>query len=219
MTPTWHGLRATAPPHCPPPPAAQAFLRDPAPFWDMMAALDALLASCRPNAGHRALAALEGLGLRVAVVTQNIDSLHAAAGSSAVVELHGHCRTARCALCGDAGPYAALVAQGPRPYQCRACGSLRVKPDLVLFGEPLPPGALDAGLRAVRDCDVLLVVGSSLSVAPANALPRAAREAGARVVVVATEATALDGAADVCVRGRSEVVLPRVVQRLRELRA
>ncbi|HIV08884.1 MAG TPA: NAD-dependent protein deacylase [Candidatus Spyradenecus faecavium] len=168
------------------------FERDPSLFYewsrDFVYALDAH----RPNVIHRTLAELERRGLLDAVVTQNIDRLHTLAGSRTVHELHGSPHLHHCLACGRAYPYddvAPTVRQGHVP-RC-ACGGV-LKPDIVFYGESLPEHTLQAALDACRRADLLLVLGSSLTVYPAAALPREAYECGARLVIVNDTPTPLD---------------------------
>ncbi|HWQ23767.1 MAG TPA: NAD-dependent deacylase [Gaiellaceae bacterium] len=154
----------------------EAFRRDPERVWDFYRArIDALLAA-QPNPGHYALAELERRGLVQAVITQNIDTLHTRAGSREVVEVHGSIRTATCLAClwteGLEGVLAQL-AERPAPI-CPRCGRV-LKPGVTLFGELLPPGAIERALELARAAALMLVVGSSLEVWPAAGLPLEAR--------------------------------------------
>lgn len=176
----------------------------------------------QPNAGHLALAQLERAGCLHAVVTQNVDGLHQAAGSGSVVELHGsllECVCPRCAAPFGPSRAALLSAGASLPPLCGACGG-PLKPSATLFGEALPPGAWDRAAALVDRCDVLLVVGTSASVQPAARLPGRAGRAGATVVELNLEATPLTGTvSDVLLRGRSAAVLPALAARVAQLRA
>ncbi|GGN87821.1 NAD-dependent deacylase [Haloarcula pellucida] len=168
-----------------------------------------------PNAAHLALAELESRGHLDAVVTQNVDGLHDAAGSERVVELHGTNRRVRCDDCGDRLPADAAferAADGDLPPRC-PCGGI-YRPDVVLFGESLPDVAMSEAQRLARDSDVFLAVGSSLSVRPASLLPKIAADAEATLVVVNFEETPRDSAADHVIRADVTDVLPAVVDRL-----
>ncbi len=171
----------------------------------------------QPNAAHHALAELEALGILKWIITQNIDSLHQAAGSRHVLEIHGHTRTATCLSCGyQAGTEAFWeeVKEGRVP-RCPRCGGL-MKPDVVLFGELLPPKALIRAQEASLAADVMLVVGSSLEVMPAADLPRLTRRSGGKLIIVNLGPTSADHLADVLIRGDVVDILPRLVQRVRE---
>jgi len=157
--------------------------------------------SALPNAAHEAISRMEEAGRVLCVVTQNIDRLHQKAGCSRVLELHGNIESVICLGCGvrvDAcevfdAPGAPLV---PR---CARCGS-KMKPEVVLFDEPLPTEAFDAALNCARECDLLIAAGTSLSVMPAALLPEIALGAGARVAIINREPTPFDYLADTCCR-------------------
>jgi NAD-dependent deacetylase len=157
---------------------------------------------------------MEAHGRLEAVITQNIDLLHSRAGSRRVLELHGHIREATCLDCGAARPAGPLlrrfVDDGQMPL-CLDCGGV-LKPNVVLFGEELPADALQEAQRLARRCDVMLVAGSSLEVWPVADLPRLARSAGARLVIVNREPTPLDDLAEVVVRADVAEALPALAE-------
>jgi NAD-dependent deacetylase len=160
------------------------FARDPEGFWDFYRARLLGLHRAAPNAAHHALAALEAAGRLRAVVTQNVDGLHRAAGSVRVWELHGRADALRCAR-GHREAMADWLprleaGEVPRCPRCR----LPLRPDIVLFGEPLDPEVWRQAAADAQDAEALLVVGTSLRVAPASWLAVAARDRGATVVVV-----------------------------------
>lgn len=167
----------------------EAFRRDPERVWDFYRArIEALLAA-QPNPGHHALAELERRGLVRAVITQNIDTLHTRAGSREVVEVHGSIRTAVCLAClwtEGLESVLAQLAERPAPL-CPRCGQV-LKPGVTLFGELLPPGAIERALELARAAALMLVVGSSLEVWPAAGLPLEARS----FAIVNRGPTALD---------------------------
>src|SRR5206468_7807147 len=144
------------------------FLADPTGYWEVARERGGLALAARPNPGHEALAALESQGRLVAVITQNTDGLHEAAGSRRVVELHGSGRTVECLACGAREPRAEVQArlEVEMPPRCRSCGGAILKPTVVLFGEPMPVAAVDEALELARAAEVILVVGSSLVVYP-----------------------------------------------------
>ncbi len=151
----------------------------------------------RPNAGHRAMAMLAGRpDKRVAVITQNIDTLHQDAGSPVVHPVHGTLATSRCARCGTCLPTRDLwpaIEAGTVPRH-EPCGGV-FKPEIVFFGEPLPEDVFDAAERAVREADLLVIAGTSLAVYPAAWLPQA-RSRECRLVVINRSPTPLDGEAE-----------------------
>lgn len=163
------------------------------------------LAATKPNAGHRALVAMERAGRLTAIVTQNIDGLHQKAGSAAdrVIELHGSAHWVRCLDCGKSWPAAEVQARqeaGEHPPICQVCGG-PLRSATVLFGESLPAEALRRAALAAQSCDLMLVIGTSLVVNPAAQLPVIAKQAGAKLVIVNRKPTPLDDLADVVVRG------------------
>jgi NAD-dependent deacetylase len=188
----------------------EAFLRDPARVWDWYSWRRSQLASVEPNAGHRTLVSLERAarerGAAFLLVTQNVDGLHQAAGSLGVSELHGNIRRVKCF---DHGHPATTWPDQPRPPKCASCGSA-LRPDVVWFGEMLPPGAIEAALDAATHCDVFMSVGTSGLVEPAASLPFAALEAGAFTIEVNPEATPLTRSAALSFRAPAGTVLPRL---------
>jgi NAD-dependent deacetylase len=172
--------------------------------------------SARPNAGHRALVDLERTGRLRALVTQNIDGLHQAAGSrpDLVIEIHGTIRQVGCLSCGDRTPMAAVlerVAAGEDDPPCRKCGGI-LKSATISFGQALEPAVLTAAISAAQACDVLLAVGTSLSVYPAAGLCDFALGSGAKLVIINAESTPYDHVAHAVLREPIGTVLPRLVQ-------
>jgi NAD-dependent deacetylase len=168
-----------------------------------------------PNDGHRALVPLDEQGRLVALVTQNIDGLHQAAGSdpARVVEIHGTVHEVVCLSCGDRGPMddtLERVRAGEADPACLACGGL-LKSATISFGQSLVEADLARAFDAAGSCDALLAVGSTLGVYPVAAMVPMAARAGARVVIVNAERTEMDDLADVVVRGSISEVLPRIV--------
>lgn len=190
-----------------------AFRRDPTAFYSFYRTRLSRLAGAVPNDGHRALARLEAAGILHLVVTQNVDGLHQQAGSRDVVEVHGNLRECRCVDCGAVlpiGEMAGLLEAGEIP-RCARCGGL-LRPNVVLFEELLPIAAYERAEAACRECDVLLVVGSSLEVYPVAGLPDLAVRTGARLVIVNRDPTPCDPLAEVVVRGNAGTVLPAIVE-------
>ena len=189
----------------------EGFSADPTLVWRWYASRREAIRRCAPNAGHEAIVRLQAR-TTTTVVTQNVDGLHARAGSIDPVELHGNIVRAKCFDgCGWHGDADALEAADARvPPHCPACGAL-ARPDVVWFGEMLPAAAWDRAESACRDADVCLVVGTSGLVHPAAGLPVLARSAGAAIVVVGPDATPLEAIADHVLRGRAGDVLPALV--------
>ena len=164
-----------------------------------------------PNAGHRAIAAIEEHVPDFLLVTQNIDSLHQRAGSRNVLELHGNLRDVRCFDCGARSPWPELASL-PDPA-CNACGGL-LRPDVVMFEEELPRGAMQRAQEWATTCDVLLSVGTSNQVWPATEIPRYASRSGATVVIVNPEMDGQPvGRSIIHLAGKSGEVLPELVRR------
>jgi len=186
-----------------------AFRRNAKLVWDWYAWRRELVARAAPNAGHRALASLEGVVPDCSVITQNVDGLHRAAGSRRVVELHGNLQRVKCSREGTIVESWDDSSRREAP-RCAHCGAF-LRPDVVWFEETLPEDALAQAERAARDCDVLLVVGTAAEVYPAAMLPTYARHRGAAIVEVNPNPTRLSDRVDYVLRGPSGVVLPALV--------
>jgi len=179
------------------------FRRAPERFWRFYGDRFATLGDREPNGAHRALVELERAGRLDAVITQNIDMLHRKAGTEALVEVHGSIASASCLECRDAWPAEAvrarLVADEHGIPRCD-CGA-PLKPDVVLFGEYLPPEALDRAQALCEGADLLLCVGSSLEVYPVAGLPLLTRRAGGQVAIITQGPTPHDAIASVRLDG------------------
>lgn len=181
--------------------------------WRYKMATVPVMLDAQPNAGHLALARLESAGRLEAVVTQNIDGLHQAAGSGRVLELHGTNRSAVCLQCDrlePIEPVLARVAAGDEEPRCDACGGI-LKPATVSFGQSLPRDVLEESIRLAEACDCLLAIGSSLQVQPAASLVEIAKGAGASVLILTRSATPYDGIADAKLDGALGTTLPALV--------
>ncbi|MCU0677566.1 MAG: NAD-dependent deacylase [Myxococcota bacterium] len=179
------------------------FLADPVRFYRFWRSKFAALATAPPSAAHRLLAGLEARGRMQNVVTQNIDGLHQRAGSHHVLEVHGSFRRLRCLDCGGVEGIESLFSRfsekdldtAPR---CLRCGSTKLKPDVVLFGEALPASFREAENEA-RACDVMLVMGTSLNVYPVAGLVPLAKRHGAKLILLNREPTPFDEDADLVI--------------------
>lgn len=217
-----------------------AFRADPQLVWDWHVQLAETIRKAQPNAGHQAIALLQNCVPKVTVITQNIDSLHQAAGSCNVLELHGNLFRLKsfvdedelfageispriCPACDGyalpetCDPYAdredmaaISLKAGPVPI-CPCCSAL-LRPDIVWFGEPLDSMVLRDAWRAAAGCDALICVGSSLEVEPAASIPWLALEKGALVIEINPEPTPFSNVADVSVNGMAAVVLPNLLR-------
>lgn len=168
-----------------------------------------LVEEAEPNAAHRALADLEAHVPSLVVVTQNVDDLHNRAGSSDVIELHGNITHNYCMDCerpADARLVDAAIQDGT-PARCPECDGL-IRPDVVWFGEMLPPDAIDRAGTVAEQADVLLSVGTSAVVYPAARLPRVAQDQGAYVAEINPDTTGITDAVDESIRGEAGTVLP-----------
>ena len=166
-----------------------------------------LCPQAKPNAAHLALAKLEREGKLTAVITQNIDGLHQMAGSKKVLELHGSVLRNHCMRCGRAFDLSA-VAEGEGVPHC-PCGGI-IKPDVVLYGEPLDSEVLDESVEAIQNCDLLIVGGTSLAVWPAAGLINYRRSA--RLVVINKTPTPADEKADLVLHGSIGQILGEICE-------
>jgi NAD-dependent deacetylase len=189
----------------------EAFERDPDLVWQWYQCRRELIATARPNAAHIAIAAMERLLSHLTLITQNVDGLHQQAGSSGVIEFHGNIHRNRCSA--ESIPVEIDCRGTTRPPRCPNCGA-RVRPDVVWFGEPIPPQALLLANHAAADCDLFFSVGTSSLVEPAAGLSAIARSAGATVVEINTAATARSADADHTLRGPAAQILPALVAAL-----
>lgn len=189
--------------------SAEGFRADPRLVWDWYAQRRAGVRAAAPNAGHLALARFaQAHPGRLNIVTQNVDDLHQRAGSAEVIRLHGDILQNRWLdPCRELEPCDPATALPERPPHCARCGNL-VRPAVVWFGERLPPAALTRAEGLARQCELMLVVGTSGTVYPAAGLASLARDAGARVIIVNPHASDLDGVAHQCLRGTAAAVLP-----------
>ena len=176
--------------------------------WYRQRALTA--AAARPNPAHVAIARLATLVRQLVVVTQNVDGLHVRAGSTDVIELHGHLRAARCDHCEVSIPW----SEAPDEPTCLHCGGM-LRPDVVMFEENLSADTLERARTAAAHCDVLISVGTSNMVWPARDLPTIAHDAGATVLIVNTDLSGQPtGTRILHLEGRAGEVLPRLVDML-----
>ena len=169
----------------------------------------------KPNAGHYAFVDLHARGKLDALITQNIEGLHQKAGLPAekVLELHGTTTEAVCLDCGDritSDEACHRVESGEKAPKCRQCGGL-LKPATISFGQAMPFAVMQRAQQAAENCELLLAVGSSLVVEPAASIPRVAKHAGARLVLINREPTPLDSIADLVIHGEIGKVLPALV--------
>lgn len=192
-----------------------AFHRDAERFWAFYSARFAILDDKQPNGAHLALAELERRGLVEAVVTQNIDMLHRRAGSRRVVEVHGSVETSSCLECPETVPLEDVrgMAATDGVPRCSICGR-PLKPDVVLFGEMLPEAAIREAYSLAATADLLLCIGSSLTVHPVAGLPDLTRANGGDVAILTRGETPCDGMARLRLDGDVVIELEGVLDHL-----
>ena len=183
--------------------SAEMLERDLLAVWEWFDYRRNFMDSILPNPAHYEIARWQERFAELTLVTQNIDGLHQKAGSREVIELHGNIWRARCTACGTA--YS--MVPDKRPEACFECGD-PLRPDVVLFGEMLPPGAFELAAVRASECELCFVVGTSALVYPAAGLPEIAKAAGAYVVEVNPERTPLSSLCDEVLTGKAGEVLP-----------
>jgi len=178
--------------------SADVLYNNPKLFYEVGFTRFVTIGSAEPNTGHYALAGLEDLGLLRGLVTQNIDGLHVRAGSKNVWEVHGHLRTGHCLGCKRRFPFSELIQQVEQkriPPSCEYCSNM-LRPDVTLFGDPMPAQFFEARETLEKECDLMLVAGSSLVVYPVADLPRLAK----KLIIINLAPTDYDIEADVVIR-------------------
>jgi NAD-dependent deacetylase len=187
-----------------------SFMQSPRKVWEMLSEMVSVCGGATPNAAHKGLAALEAMGVVRAVITQNVDGLHQAAGSRRVIEYHGNLDELICVYCWKRYPTRNRWTPGAVP-RCD-CGEI-LKPNVVLFGEPIPWLPQEQAEEEARTCGVLVVIGTSAQVSPACDIPRIAKESGAAVVEINPEETSLSAnVTDIHLRGNASEVLGLMVR-------
>jgi len=179
-----------------------------------------LTEGAQPNPAHLAIAELERIGKLQCVITQNVDNLHQKAGNSPdkVFELHGNMRWVRCLDCDKRYPMEDIrrrIGMGVEVPDCDACHGI-LKPDGVFFGEALPERELTRAIYNSKNCDLFIVIGSTLVVTPAAYMPSYALAAGAKLIIINLSETPLDDAATVLIPAKAGEVMPKVVQRVKD---
>ena len=176
--------------------------------------------TAEPNPAHYAIAELYQLGKLDCVITQNVDNLHQRAGvpDNKVLELHGNMQWLVCLGCRRRCPFEQVIARldkGEEVPDCEVCHGI-LKPDAVLFGEPLPKKILDEAISHSCKCDLFIVIGSTLTVYPAAYVPEYALDAGAKLVIINLSSTPMDKQASLLVRAKAGEVMSKVVQQVKE---
>lgn len=188
------------------------FRYQPEKFFTWLHPLAKLMIEAQPNPAHYALASLEKNGYLRTVITQNIDGLHQRAGSQQVLEVHGTLETLTCIGCYrryPSGKFIAKYLKDATAPRCPDCDHI-LKPDVILYEEQLPKQTWLKAYKACQNCDLILVVGSSLEVTPAATLPLTALECNARLIIVNRASTYIDPRADVLLQGDVAEILPLI---------
>ncbi|MFX1276317.1 MAG: NAD-dependent protein deacylase [Promethearchaeota archaeon] len=197
------------------------FIRDPSKFWEMAKKVAPMLFSAKPNKGHFALAELEKLKIIKAIVTQNFDELHQKAGSIIVYEVHGNINRFNCLGCRGSYPKEEILRKLKKnkeyPPLCDVC-SAPLKPSVVLFGEDLPLFELYQSQALAQKTDVMLIVGSSLCVAPISYLPIYTLREKGKLIIINDKPTHLDESAEIIINNKIGLVLPLIIEEIKKMK-
>jgi len=183
-----------------------AFYDNPKLVWEWYNERRKNIFQAQPNLGHKAIAELEKYA-EVAVLTQNIDGLHHKSGSSKVLELHGSIVKIKCSVCDYKEEILTEILD--LPPHCK-CGNI-LRPDVVWFGESLPQDVWQNAIIFASQCDLMIIVGTSLVVSPANTLPIYAKQNNATLIEINPENTEMSEEMDIVIRNTSAEVLPKLV--------
>jgi NAD-dependent protein deacetylase/lipoamidase len=190
-----------------------AFRQNPERVWNMLRDMDALVSNARPNPAHTGMGEMEKMGFLHCIITQNVDNLHQAGGARNVIEYHGNSSTLSCLSCGKT--YRAEMKRGERTPRCD-CKNI-LKPDVVFFGEAITTVALSRSFQLASSAEVLMVVGTSAVVSPANTIPSIAKGRGAKIIEINTESTHLTHTVTDIFIGRSAgEAIPQIVNELKK---
>lgn len=193
----------------------EAFRADPEKVWRMLAEMGRLIEAAKPNEAHLGLGDLEGMGLLHFIITQNVDDLHQAGNAKNVIEYHGNASTLSCLGCGKG--YKAAEKRAQIPPRCQ-CGRI-LKPDVVFFGEVIPQDAMSRSFDLASSAEVLMVIGTSALVSPANTIPVIAKQQGAKVIEINTERTHLTAeTTDIFLCGGAGEIVSALVAKVKEMR-
>ncbi|MHA1291230.1 MAG: SIR2 family NAD-dependent protein deacylase [Promethearchaeota archaeon] len=200
----------------------EAFLKDPSKFWQMAEKIAPKLFRAEPNPGHYALAELEQLNILKAIITQNIDGLHQKAGAVLVYEVHGNINRFNCLGCRASYVKEQVLKKLKKekryPPECDICAA-PLKPSVVLFGEALPTFEIYQSQALSEKADVMLIAGSSLSVAPVCDLPIITLREGGKLIIVNDKPTHLDEKADVVIHNKTGIILPLIVEEIKKMKS
>lgn len=193
-----------------------AFIADPAEVWNMLREMDVLVHNAKPNPAHIGLGILEQKGFLQHIITQNIDNLHQAGGSSNIIEYHGNSSTLSCLFCNMR--YTMSEKRHEHLPTCH-CGNI-LKPDIVFFGEGIPEEALNLSFDLASKAQVLLIIGTSAQVSPANTIPAVALKNNAKIIEINKEKTWLsEQLADIFLEGNAGDIVSGIVNEIMEIGA
>jgi len=200
----------------------QSFLNDPSKFWKMAEEIAPTLFNAEPNSGHHAIAFLEKSNIIKGIITQNVDELHQKAGAVLVYEIHGNINRLSCLGCRASYTKERILHKLKKeknlPPSCDFCGA-PLKPSVVLFGENLPNFEKYMSIDLAKKSDVMLIAGSSLSVAPVCDLPLYTLREKGKLIIVNDEPTSLDERAEVVINDKIGVILPLIVEEIKRIKA
>jgi NAD-dependent deacetylase len=188
----------------------EAFSRDPKLVWEWYNWRRGLIGKVEPNPAHRILAKWETVFPEFALITQNVDGLHAKAGSKNILELHGNIWNLRCTK-EDTVTEDHAIPLADIPPRCPSCGEM-LRPHIVWFGESLDPNILHRVFALCSHCEVMLVIGTSAFVQPAASLPFYASDAGAKIIEINPDPTPLTSYANLSLQGKAGEILPLIDQ-------
>lgn len=197
-----------------------AFLSDPKGWWLTALELSPTIMNAKPNPAHKMMAKLEKMGFIHWLVTQNVDGLHRRAGSEKVLEVHGSLWSASCIVCHTQVGRRHLeraIKKRWIPPTCPDCGGI-LKLDAVLFGEALPREVMAQAVEAARNCQLMLIVGSSLLVYPVATIPSIARQSGAHLIIINQEETPFDDVADLVFHAEAGDILTQITKAVKGAR-
>jgi len=192
----------------------EAFRANPEKVWHMLRDMDEIVSAAKPNKAHLGLGELENMGFLHFIITQNIDNLHQEGGAKNVIEYHGNSSTLSCLWCGR--KYSTGEKRDEFPPKCE-CGKI-LKPDVVFFGEPIPPDALSRSFQLASKAEALLVIGTSAVVSPANTIPTVAKQNHATIIEINMERTHLtDSITDIFLQGSAGEVVDALVKEVKSI--
>lgn len=185
-----------------------AFKADPLKVWKMLHAMDKIVSGAKPNAAHIGMCELEKMGFLECIITQNVDNLHQAGGSSNVIEYHGNSRTLSCLWCGKGYPAEKKSGSFPPICECQQV----LKPDVIFFEEMIPALAMNRSLELASSAQCLMVVGTSALVSPANLIPGIAKRNNAKIIEINKERTHLSNEiSDLFLQGSASKIISALV--------